>query len=214
MPGYKQWADGDILTPADLDSYLMGQTLMRFASAVARAAALTSPAAGMRSYLVDTGQEYIYSGGQWVSVLQFLKKPGTETVTSSTTVQNDDDFVWVLPPGTYRVEAFLHAGGATAGDIKTAWTFSGTLGASGRSCVGPQVGTADVGVTSMRSSGHVITTEVPYGTDATLATVIHEDLFLEVTASGTLRLQWAQVASSGTGTTLSGASRVYVSRVA
>lgn len=213
-PGYKQWADAEILTPADLDSYLMGQTQMRFANDTARAAALTSPVAGMRSYLVDTGLEYIYSGGQWSPILQFVKKAATETVTSSTTIQNDDHFVWTLNPGTYRVEAFLHASGATAGDIKTAWSFSGTVVNTGRSCFGPQVGTADVSASTVRSSGHGIATEINYGLDAALATVIHEDLYLEVTVAGTLRLQWAQNGSSGTGTSLSAASRVIITRLA
>jgi hypothetical protein len=214
MPGYKQWADGDLLTPADIDSYLMGQTVMRFASDAARTAALPSPVAGMRSYLVDTGLEYIFAGGVWAPEMQFVKKAGTETITSSAVLQNDDHFVWVLPVGTYRVEAFLHASGAAAGDVQTAWTFSGTVVNTGRSCFGPQLGTADVSATTMRSSGHGVGTAINYGLDAALATVIHEDLYLEVTVAGTLRLQWAQNASNGTGTAFSAASRVYVTRLA
>ncbi len=222
MPGYKQWADGDILTPSDVDGYLMGQTLMRFASAAARTSALPSPTAGMQSYLIDTGLEYIYSGGQWTPKFQFTKKALAETVTTNTTLQDDDDLVVALVPGTYRVELFMHAiATSLSGDVKVAWAFSGTLATQGRSCFGPSINTTDVSGTAtaattvgvVRSSAQTLTTAVSYGSDTSNTSAIHEDLFLEVTVAGTLKLQWAQVAASGNVQSTIG-TRWYITRLA
>jgi hypothetical protein len=222
MPGYRQWADGDALLPSDLDDYLMGQTLMRFASAAARTAAITSPVAGMRSYLADTGLEYIYSGTTWAPMLSWLKKAANETVTSNATLQDDEHLTTTLVPGTFRVELFAHGSGGSTGDIKLAWAFAGTATESSRTCFGPGVNTTNteatagaattVGVT--RASTHFITTEVSYGLDGTNNSGIHEDLFLVVTSGGILKLQWSQNVSNGTGATLSSASRMYVTRLA
>lgn len=222
MPGYKQWADGDILTPADVDGYLMGQTLMRFASAAARTSDLPSPTAGMQSYLIDTGLEYIYAGGQWMPKFQFTKKAAAETVTTNTSAQDDDDLVTTLVPGTYRVELFMHvAATALSGDVKTQWAFSGTLGTQGRSCFGPSINSTDTTGTATaattvgvnRSTAHTVTASVSYGCDTTNTTAIHEDLFLEVTATGVLKLQWAQVAASGNIQSTVG-TRWYITRLA
>lgn len=222
MPGYRQWVDGDALLPSDLDDYLMGQTLMRFASDAARAAAITSPVAGMRSYLVDTGLEYIYSGTTWAPLRFWLKKTASQTVTSSTTLVDDTHITTTLVPGSFRVELLAHASGGATGDIKMAWAFAGTATESSRTCFGPGLNTTNteataaaattVGVT--RASTHFATTEVAYGLDGTNNSAIHEDLFFVVTAGGILKLQWAQNVSNGTGATLSTATRAYVTRLA
>lgn len=217
MAGYKQWADGDALTPSELDGYLMGQTLMRFASAAARTAAITTPVAGMRSYLVDTALEYLYSGTQWVPVFQFEKKAAAESApTSSTTMQDDNHFVWTMVPGTYRVEAFLHFTASTTGDFKCQWSFSGTLTGQGRTCIGPGIVTTDTqgGATNaMRCMADVITAAISYGSDGTNTSAAMEDLWLEISSGGILKLQWAQNTSSGTATTVTIGSRVYITRL-
>lgn len=222
MPGYKQWADGDVLLPSELDDYLVGQSIMRFASATARTAQLPSPTEGMRSYLADTGLEYIFKGSAWAALGQFFKKASAQSITSSTAVVDDADLQVTLVPGTFRIEAFLHASGPAAGDVKTTWTFAGTASDSSRSCFGPGINTTNVeaAVTAAntvgvnRSSTHFITTEVSYGLDGTNTSAIHEDLYLVVTAGGLLKMRWAQNTSNGTASTLSVASRLYVTRLA
>lgn len=67
--GYKLYATGDVLTAADVNSYLQEQTVMRFASAAARTSALASVLAeGMLSYLIDTDAVEVYNGSAWVGV--------------------------------------------------------------------------------------------------------------------------------------------------
>lgn len=67
--GYKVFTTGDVLTAADVNNYLMLQTVMVFANAAARTTALSSVlAAGLVSYLKDTNVVEIYTGSGWVSL--------------------------------------------------------------------------------------------------------------------------------------------------
>lgn len=66
--GFKTFNTGDVLTAADVNTYLMQQTVMVFASAAARTTALgASVAEGMLSYLKDTDQVEVYNGTSWVA---------------------------------------------------------------------------------------------------------------------------------------------------
>jgi hypothetical protein len=140
----------------------------------------------------------------------FISKSATETVTSSSTYQNDDDFIVALGVGTWRVQLFAHVSGAAAADIKVRWNFSGSVSATGRACIGPQSGTTDATVTTMRAAGHGFASDIVYGLDGTNTTIVHEDVFLTVTAPGTLTLQWAQNTGNATGTAMSTSSRMYI----
>lgn len=67
--GYKLFQTGDVLTAAQVNTYLNEQTVMVFASAAARTSALTSVLAeGMVSYLQDTNAVEVYDGSAWVSI--------------------------------------------------------------------------------------------------------------------------------------------------
>jgi hypothetical protein len=66
--GYIEFATGDILTAAAANGYLASQTVMVFADAAARTAAITSPQEGMVSYLKDINAVQYYSGSAWVAV--------------------------------------------------------------------------------------------------------------------------------------------------
>ena len=48
--GRKEFDSGEVLTAADVNGYLMDQTVMRFNNGAARAAAIGTPTAGMVSY--------------------------------------------------------------------------------------------------------------------------------------------------------------------
>jgi len=65
--GYKLFNTGDVLTAAQVNTYLQGQVVMVFANAAARTTALSGVLAeGMVSYLKDTDALEIYSGAAWV----------------------------------------------------------------------------------------------------------------------------------------------------
>ena len=66
--GFKTFNTGDVLTASDVNTYLMQQTVMVFASSAARTTALgANVAEGMLSYLKDTDVVEVYNGSAWVS---------------------------------------------------------------------------------------------------------------------------------------------------
>lgn len=65
--GRKVFQPLEFLSSADVNGYLMDQSVMYFASSAARDAALTNPSAGMHSYRADGAVVEVYNGSAWVS---------------------------------------------------------------------------------------------------------------------------------------------------
>lgn len=81
--GYKLFNTGDVLTAAQVNTYLQEQAVMRFANATARTTALSGVLAeGMMSYLDDTNSVEVYNGSAWVAV------GNTGDITEVTTAAN------------------------------------------------------------------------------------------------------------------------------
>jgi len=67
--GYKLFNTGDVLTAAQVNTYLMEQTVMRFATTTARDTALTGVLAeGMLCYIDADNNLYKYTGSAWVNI--------------------------------------------------------------------------------------------------------------------------------------------------
>ena len=67
--GYKLFTTGEVLTAAQVNTYLQEQTVMSFADSAARTTALSGVLAeGMMSYLRDTNAVQVYNGSAWVAV--------------------------------------------------------------------------------------------------------------------------------------------------
>lgn len=67
--GYKLFNTGDVLTAAQVNTYLQQQVTMVFANSTARTTALSGVLAeGMMSYLQDTNAVEVYNGSSWVNV--------------------------------------------------------------------------------------------------------------------------------------------------
>ena len=60
--GRKIFTAGEVLTAANVQGYLMDQTVMVFADESARNTAITSPSGGMFAYLTDQDSLYFYNG--------------------------------------------------------------------------------------------------------------------------------------------------------
>jgi len=123
--GFKDWTAGDVLTAADVDGYLMRQTVMTFADASARDTALSGVLdEGMVAYLEDTNEVTVYDGSDWViyagrgySYVQTVYFTSSGTFTKAT-------YPWLR---AVRIK-ILSGGGAGGG---TDATYADTAGAGG-----------------------------------------------------------------------------------
>ena len=78
--GYKLFVTGDVLTAAQVNTYLQQQAVMVFANATARSTALSGVvSAGMVSYLTDSNTLYYYDGSAW----QTVSNPGDITAVTT-----------------------------------------------------------------------------------------------------------------------------------
>ena len=86
--GRKVFSAGDILTAADVDGYLMDQTVMKFASSTARSSVIgTAVSAGMVSYRTDGSVVEFYNGSAWTALgtgTGDVTTSGTQTLTNKT----------------------------------------------------------------------------------------------------------------------------------
>lgn len=129
--GFKDFSVGEVLTSADVDGYLMQQTIMRFADATARGSALGTAAGtsvalaeGMTSYLDDVNRIEVFDGSVWKptgAVLQVVQAVKTDTFTTTSTSYVDvtDLSVTITPSSTSSKILVLL-------DIKTSSDGSGT----------------------------------------------------------------------------------------
>lgn len=62
---YKTFTAGTLATASDVNTYLMKQSVMVFADATARNAALTAPTEGMVCYLTSNDHITVYDGSAW-----------------------------------------------------------------------------------------------------------------------------------------------------
>ena len=60
--GFRTFVSGEVLTAANVQGYLMEQSVMAFTSASARDVAIASPSAGMFAYLTNEDALYYYNG--------------------------------------------------------------------------------------------------------------------------------------------------------
>lgn len=150
--------------------------------------------------------------------VRYFRKTATESVTSSTTMQDDDDLAGIplSPNKTYHVEFYGAAAGAVGGDIKIGWVLGGGAAQlTGRAVIAPQIGMTDITNTAVRMARNNLGTVIAYGTEANPG-LIFEAFIIETTTSGlagTLTMQWAQNASSATPTQLTTSTYLIVTEV-
>lgn len=86
--GKKTWNALDVLTAADMNGYLMDQSVMKFASDAARSSAIgTGVSAGMVSFRSDGTAWEGYNGSTWgalVDTSTFITASSTATLTNKT----------------------------------------------------------------------------------------------------------------------------------
>ena len=66
--GKKTFAVNEVLTAADVNGYLMDQSIMVFDDSAARSSAIPSPDEGMVTYLKDTNAVEVYDGTAFTTI--------------------------------------------------------------------------------------------------------------------------------------------------
>ena len=132
-------------------------------------------------------------------------KTGNESLTSNTTQQNDDHLALAVLAGwVYTLELELLISGATGGDFAYGFTFPAssalTYGGHGlhNSATTNSGNLEAIGYTEDTSSPSAVSN---FGVSATPTWARVAGMF-SCGTNGTLQLQWAQFASSGTATVL------------
>ena len=104
--GYKVFTAGEVLTAANVNNFLMEQSVMVFAGTAARGTALgTAVAEGMVSYQTDSNTVTVYDGAAWQQVYPaaVTSLSGTAVVFASTAVSSAYTAVAGLDNGTIIV---------------------------------------------------------------------------------------------------------------
>lgn len=140
-------------------------------------------------------------------------KTSTESVTSSTTLQNDDQLVVpMLANYKYAFEAYLIYDGSTAGDLKAAFTVPSGATLNWTNFAPNSGGTlVDYNAVVQTSSG---ATRNIACNGATVMSCQPKGYVGMGSTAGNLQLQWAQVASNATATRIFLGSWIRLTRIA
>ena len=122
--GRKVFTAGDILAAADVQGYLMDQSIMVFSGTAARTAAIGTPAPGMTSFRTDGTVTEVYNGSAWVSAnsvggtISINASNVTNTLTSSTAT------AYTFASGDQSTTIRFTSGSAVTATIGTATAFT------------------------------------------------------------------------------------------
>lgn len=68
MSGRKVFQPATVLTASDVNSFLMNQSVMVFATSASRGSAIPAPNEGMLTYNLASAALELYDGAGWVSI--------------------------------------------------------------------------------------------------------------------------------------------------
>jgi hypothetical protein len=136
----------------------------------------------------------------------FVRKTADESVTSSATLQNDNELSIAIPAaGTYEItlNLRLQSAASSAGDFAPGATFPAGTMIMSIDGLDTSIGAVSNGVITRRSEA--ITSGVDPGLDigcSSAPTLARITFLFIATASGTFQFQWAQSASNANATTV------------
>jgi hypothetical protein len=148
----------------------------------------------------------------------FVRKTADESVTSSTTLQDDDHLLYAIgATGTFIFDAWLYATSAAdaAGDLAVGFTFPTATCHAGVFGLSDTLASGDSGSVKAQAGLSITSGAVLANLGLSTSTLmIHLHGILIATATGTLRLQWAQASSSASASTVKAGSHMLVRQVA
>lgn len=173
--GYKNFTAGNILRASEVNTYLMQQSVMVFATTSARSTAITSPSNGMLTYITATKTIELYDGA-WTQIGggNNATYPNQAVITS--------------PGGTARPIAFA----MTTGQASITGSGTITIGASGRFTQNPIVTATVYSSSGTRSSVTLAST----GTPLTTVTAYVWNGNVAATASANVQFHAVQMTSA------------------
>lgn len=141
-------------------------------------------------------------------------KTSTESITSSTTLQNDDELLLpVEASAQYILGGMIRYQASSAGDLKLAWSYP--TGAT-MNWVPHGIGSAETTlVGQILTQSQTISSQPTLGGPAGLTSIARLTGHLIVsTTAGNLQLQWAQGTSDATATSILSGSHLRLERIA
>jgi hypothetical protein len=141
--GYKVFSAGEVLTAANVNGYLMEQSVMVFGGTAARGSAIGTAAEGMVTYQTDSNTITVYDGSAWQQVYPSATSAVNSITASYTAVAGDANDTIYVASGTVtvtvpdvlavgeRIDIWRNSGGTVtiaAGTGVTDWAGAGTAG--------------------------------------------------------------------------------------
>jgi hypothetical protein len=121
----KTFVAGDVLQASEVNTFLMNQSVMTFASESARNTAITLPVDGMVTYLEDTKRYQTYNGTAWVTINQINSFSDVPGVSLSTPTAGQklvfDGTNWVNLTGYVYVETVYFTSSGTFTKASYPW---------------------------------------------------------------------------------------------
>jgi hypothetical protein len=147
MPGLgrKVFTASEVLTAANVNGYLMDQSVMVFAGTAARASAIGTASEGMLTYLSDTDTVQYYNGAAWQNLIPTAASSTATAITAAYTATSGDANDTLVAGGTAaftitvpdilgineRIDIVRDSSGTVsiaAGTGVTTWAGAGTAG--------------------------------------------------------------------------------------
>ena len=152
---------------------------------------------------------------QYLMQQAVIIKGADETVTSSTVLQNDNEFVMAVDANTdYYFESLIIYGADPAADLKCDW--DGPTGATLDWCSDGITQSATATLDQVSRTAQTISGTPSHGgitSNATFLIAMHKGLLRVGGTAGNLTLTWAQNASSANGTVIKADSFLLLTRV-
>lgn len=146
-----------------------------------------------------------------------VKKTSDESVTSSTTMQNDNHlYIDINTDGIYQIDLYLAYNGAQSGDILVDWSVTnGVSQYTQRHCNGVAQSSTSGYDTTKKSRTYNLSDDVTYGAASTsYETIVQESFIVQKSGTnGRLQLRWCQDTPDGTATTVTTDSWLRVTKV-
>lgn len=148
-------------------------------------------------------------GGAQLSKVTAVGKTNDESVTSSTTLQDDDHLFFTGAPNTlYVVDFYIRAEFNTLGQIKIA------INAPSANFVSLNAAMIADGVVTAQGTANALATAVPLVITGATSGMVHAHVGILIgSTGGQVVLQWAQNTSNGTATTVKAGSYLIANQI-